>query len=53
MINVSKRRSASDIDSALVLFAESDIGRAFVDPYSKSFKLGFDDSLVRQRLNHI
>ena len=50
MINVGKWHGAGDVQAALILLLEGDIGRLLIYADSKTFQFRFNDSLVSQGL---
>lgn len=50
VVNVREGLGAGDVEAALVLLPEGDVGRLLVDADAEALELGLDDALVRQRL---
>lgn len=50
VVNVRQGNSVGNVEAALVLLLEGDVGRRLVDADTESFQFGLDDALVRQRL---
>lgn len=50
VVNVRQRHRVGDVETALVLLLECDVGRRLVDADTKALQLLLDHALVRQRL---
>ena len=50
VIDVRQGNGARDVEAALVLLPEGNVGRRLVDSDAEAFQLGLDDALVRQGL---
>jgi len=50
VVDMGQRYRARDVEAALVLLLEGDVGRALVDADAEPFQLSLDDALVRQGL---
>lgn len=50
MVDVRQRDGAGDVQAALVLLLEGDVGGLLVDPDAKALELSLDDALVGQGL---
>jgi hypothetical protein len=53
VIDMSKWDRVRNVQAALVLFLEGNVGWLFVDPDTKTFQLGFNDTLIGERLVHV